>query len=541
MRISWFSCRFALPAAATALASFMLGCAATPTLPVRRADPPPPAVAEGVAWADDVFAGAGGLELYARSFRPKEGEPRGVVIFQNGLKDHGDHYAKVAQELVHHGYAAYAFDMRGHGRSAGPRVGVGRFDDYLDDLELYVARVRAREPGKPIFVFGHSLGGAIVTLYGIERRPDVAGLVLSGPGVAIDAPPLQIAVVRLVDGLAPDAPLLDPHHADFSRDPAVVADMDRDPLIFQPPGPVHTAAETLAAAHRIWEHPEALTAPLLVLHGTDDKLTAPSGSRELVRLAGSKDKTLRLYPGYYHDLVHEPGHERVTGDLVAWLDAHNGGAGPAPASDAPPGADADTLPLKGDHGASSTSLELDARGEHAFAAGGVPFAATGGLRLRQGFGRVGWLGGVDARAGSEAGLRWEADAHPLGLGVRLGQGQLGVTGGIGARGVDGTTTVHVPSELALELALGPLRTLARGGLGWRLNHGGPGKDVLGIADEASALLGVRLGRDLRYWADVSAGQGPFLALTFARRDGGELWGVALGIDLWGANGIDRYR
>lgn len=162
--------------------------------------------------------------------------------------------------------------------------------------------------------------------------------------------------------------------------------------------------------------------------------------------ASSTDKTLRVYQGFYHDLVHEPGHERVTGDMLAWLDAHTGVEGAkAPASDSPPGSTESTLPLKSDRAATSTSLELDARGERA----PQTVAATGGLRLRQGIGRIGWLGGLDARVGSEAGFRGEADAYPLGLGVRLGRGRLGLTGGIGLRGIDGTTVARTPSELAL--------------------------------------------------------------------------------------------
>ena len=396
----------------------------------------------------------------------------------NGLKDHGDHYAQFSQELVGQGYAAYAFDLRGHGRSAGERVGVDRFDDYVDDLQSFVDRVRAREPGKPIFVFGHSMGGAIVTLYAVERHPDVAGIILSGPALALDAPAIQSAAVKLFDGIASRAPVFDLPNEDFSRDPAVVADMGRDPLVFQQPASAHLAAEILGAIHRVWEHPEQLTVPLLAMHGTADKLTAPSGSRDLVARAGSSDKTLRLYEGFFHDLVHEPGHERVTGDIVHWLDAHTEKAAQA----AQPGAEATAAAaphLAGDRASSSTSVELDARGERATATSGDAhaLAMTGGLRLRQGFGRIGWLGGIDLRAGSESGFRWEADAHPLGLGARFATWQLGLTGGIGARGIDGTTVVRVPAELDIEGSLGPVRLLSRGALGWhveprRSRHGG---------------------------------------------------------------------
>src|SRR5262249_42047816 len=157
-----------------------------PYIGIRANDPPPPPVASGVTKTDETFPGSRGLLLYGRSYRPASGDVRGVVIFQNGLKDHGDHYAQFSQELVSVGYAAYAFDMRGEGRSSGARVEVDSFEDWVDDLALYVERVRAKEPGKPIFVYGHSLGGAITALYGIEKHPDVAGIILSAPALEVD-------------------------------------------------------------------------------------------------------------------------------------------------------------------------------------------------------------------------------------------------------------------------------------------------------------------------------------------------------------------
>jgi alpha-beta hydrolase superfamily lysophospholipase len=524
-------------AAVVVASTGLVGCAATPYLGVRRDQPPAPAPPPQAVFDEEVFPGAGDLPLYSRSWRPASREPRGVVVIQNGLKDHGDHYAPLAAALTAHGYAAYAFDMRGHGRSAGHRVTVDHFDDLLDDLERYVERVRAREPGRPIFVFGHSFGGAIVTLYAIERHPPVAGVILSGPALELDVPPFQAAAVRMLAGVAPGAAVFNQEHADFSRDPTVVADMDRDPLIYKDGGPIRTAGELVDAVRRIWTHPEQLTVPLLALHGTADKLTAPSGSRDIVARAGASDKTLRLYEGFYHDLVHEPGHERVVGDLIAWLDAHTSGERPAspPASDAAGGASAETRPLPGDRAPSSLDVQIDARGEKAIASSSSPPAATGGLRLRIGVGRIGWLGGLDLRAGSEDGFRWSADAYPLGVGARLGSAQIGVLGGIGGWGLDGANVAHAPAEAIVELPLGPTRLLTRGGLAWHVGRGGAGTAALGVADEASALLALRIGRDERYWADVRAGQGPFLGVTYARRGAVDLWGITLGIDLWGAN------
>lgn len=522
-------------ASALAAACLGLGCAMPPDPGVRSpasGGPPVPAVAEGVVFADEVFAASDGTSLYGRSHRPARGDVRGVVVFMNGLKDHGDHYAAFSQRLALRGYATYAFDLRGHGRSAGPRVAIPRFDDAVSDLAQYVERVRQREPGKPVFVFGHSLGGAVVASYAADRDPAVAGIVLSAPALAFADPAVQVAAIRTFDALAPDAPLLDPKHADFSRDPAIVRDMARDPLIHQPGGPVHTAAELLGALGRLWSHPERVRVPLLALHGTADRLTAPSGSRDLVARAGSADRTLRLYDGLFHDLLHEPEAAVVERDITAWLDAHTGGPPmpPMPPADAP----AATGSLRGDVSPRATTVDLDARAERATTSG-APVAATGGLRLRQAFGSIGVLGGLDLRAGSESGFRWEADAHALGLGARLGHTQLGVTAGVGAHHLAGVTGAVLPAELSADVSLGAVRMLARGGVVVRLDHGGPTTSALGIADEVRGLLGVRLGRDARYWADVSAGAGPFLAVTADRRGDATLWGIALGLDLWGAN------
>jgi hypothetical protein len=165
---------------------------------------------------------------------------------------------------------------------------------------------------------------------------------------------------------------------------------------------------------------------------------------------------------------------------------------------------------------------------------------TGGVRLRLGAGRgglgAGYLGGVDLRAGYEHGGVYEADAHVAGLALRGSSGSfVAVTGGIGIGGLRGGTATHVPVELSGELAAGPVRLLARGGLGWRLGGARYAADAHGVADELTALIGVRLGADDRYWSAVSAGAGPYIAATYRDLGGAELWGLALGLELWGAN------
>src|SRR5262249_7034890 len=123
----------------------------------------------------ETFSGSGGVELFGQYWKPAR-PARGVVIVQHGLKDHGTRYAAFAARLVAEGYAVYAMDLRGHGRSSGRRVTIDSFDEYLDDFDIWVRRVKDREPGRPIFLFGHSMGG------GDRRRMESLGRPLAPAG-----------------------------------------------------------------------------------------------------------------------------------------------------------------------------------------------------------------------------------------------------------------------------------------------------------------------------------------------------------------------
>lgn len=514
-----------------------VACAATdPGL--RTTNPPHASAPADIDRADLTFTARDGLALYAQRWRPRTGDPRAVVVLHHGLSDHSDRYTGFAERLVHAGYAVWAFDMRGHGRSAGPLGQIDRIDDLLDDLDAFVALVRDREPGRPLVLYGHSLGGLATALYAIERHPSVAGVVLAAPGIAVDAPPIQAAAVQLLGALAPNAKVLEVPHAGFSKDPKVVAELDHDPLVAQGNRPARTAHAGLEGSARVWAHPEKLTVPLLIVHGKSDAITAPSGSRDLVARAGTTDRTLELYDDVLHDVLHDAGGDRVAGDILAWIDAHTGAAPAGAAAIAAPERASDekltaeTMPLRGDRSPRTMAVELDARGEHREGDSG----ATAGLRLRFGAGaHIGYTGGIDLRAGYLSGARYEADGHLLGFAARSGATTLSITAGVGIGGLRGAGATHLPVELAVEAPLGPTRLCARAGLGWRLGGAAYADDAFGIADEATALAGVRVGRDHRYWSTVRAGAGPFLAVTYRNLGGADVWGVALGGELWGGN------
>ena len=279
-------------------------------------------MAPQVTTEESTFKGTGGVRLFEARWRPAR-PARACLVLVHGLKDYGARYAELATALAAVGIATHATDLRGHGRSGGERVWVNSFEEYLEDLDLSLERARATYPGKPIFLFGHSMGGTIVTLYTITRKPKLHGLITSAgslkPGAGLT--PAQARHAKALSLLTPHLATLKLNDELFSRDPKVVAGMATDRWMEDGPGPARTAGELIQARETLQPREGELTVPLLVLHGSADRVCNPDGSRELVDNASSKDKTLKIYNGFYHDLLHEPGHARVLDDVVGWINS----------------------------------------------------------------------------------------------------------------------------------------------------------------------------------------------------------------------------
>lgn len=267
------------------------------------------------------FEGVGGVEIFTREWRPA-GEPRGVVVISHGLNAHSGLYEWAAQQLTAHGLAVHALDHRGRGRSGGERFFVKKFSDWTTDLATFIDIVKAREPGLPVFLLGHSAGGVIACAYALEHQDELAGLICEDFAYQVPAPDVALALIKGLSYVAPHAHVLKLKNEDFSRDPAVVAALNADPLIAGESQPSETVAELVRADELLRNSFQRLTLPLLILHGTADKVTKPSGSAEFYERAGSTDKTLRLYAGHFHDLLADVGKDHVMADIKEWIDAH---------------------------------------------------------------------------------------------------------------------------------------------------------------------------------------------------------------------------
>jgi acylglycerol lipase len=279
---------------------------------------------------NDSFKGEGGLNIFTRCWRPEGAPPRGVVIIAHGFNSHSGHYFWVAEQLMAKGLAVYALDHRGRGKSDGERYFVEHIADYVNDLATFISIAKAREPGLPVFLLGHSAGGVISCTYALEHQASLAGLICESFAFRVPAPDFVLAVVKGLSHVAPHAHVLKLPNEAFSRDPKVVQSMNDDPLIAHEVQPTLTLAAMVRADERLEREFYTLELPVLILHGTEDKVTKPSGSQSFFDNVGSRDKTLKLYDGHFHDLLNDIGKEAVLADIQAWIDARIARSGARP-------------------------------------------------------------------------------------------------------------------------------------------------------------------------------------------------------------------
>jgi acylglycerol lipase len=253
---------------------------------------------------EGTFTGSGGLTLYWQRWLP-EGTPRATLLLAHGYAEHSGRYANVVDHFVPRGYAIYALDHRGHGKSEGARVEVDAVQQYIDDLKTFHDLTRAEQPQGKLFLVGHSMGAFIATSYTLQFQHELDGLVLSGGGINTPNAPARPANLALADTL--------------SRDPAVAEAYRNDPLVYLGPPPDRSALA--AFRERLPAEVPAIRVPILVMAGEDSPLGDGPRSRALYEAVGSEDKTLLLWPDLLHEIFNEPEHPQVLGEMEQWLEA----------------------------------------------------------------------------------------------------------------------------------------------------------------------------------------------------------------------------
>ncbi|MFL5270566.1 MAG: alpha/beta hydrolase [Anaeromyxobacteraceae bacterium] len=261
------------------------------------------------------------LRLYWQRYTP-EGA-RGTVAVLPGGGDHGGRYPALTTALVRAGFAVELVDVRGHGQADGRRWHIDAFSDYLGDVEVFMAHVRAGAAGREPFVVAHSQGALVAARWALDGARGVAGFVLSSPyfRLKLDPPRLKILGARLVGTVIPWLPVsTDLKYIDLTSDEEMQRWTEADPLYGRRTTP-RWFVESQAAQADVVRRAGSFTHPLLVQIGTGDPIADPAAARAFVAAAASKDKELRAYEGLRHEIYNEVQRDRTVGDAVAWIAA----------------------------------------------------------------------------------------------------------------------------------------------------------------------------------------------------------------------------
>lgn len=265
---------------------------------------------------------AAGDKLFYQSWVPEA--PRAVALLTHGYAEHLGRYDHVADRLARDRIAVFALDHWGHGRSDGTRGFVPAFSVLLDGMTSLLALVKEALPDLPRILIGHSMGGLVSTAHLLDHQHEYAGVVLSGPAVKPAEPPSAATRIigRLLSRLAPQTGILQLDASAISRDPAVVAAYRADPLVHTGKMSARLAAEMLDAMAMVQSRAADITLPLLIVHGSEDRLASPAGAHELFEKISSPDKQFHDCTGLYHEVFNEPERKEVLDLMCGWISKH---------------------------------------------------------------------------------------------------------------------------------------------------------------------------------------------------------------------------
>ena len=260
-----------------------------------------------------------GKKIYAKEWKP-EGDVKAVVALVHGLGEHIGRYDHVAEAFGKAGFAMVGFDQRGHGRSDGVR-GFESYDDTMGDITKNIQNAKERYPGKPVFLYGHSLGGNLVLYYSLTQKPELKGVIATSPGLATASPlpPTLLVLTKVLYRLAPSAKIKNGLDLQgLSHDPAVAEKYIADPLVHPFISP-RLALDMLNAGNYCVEHAAEFPLPLLLMQGTADRLVSPKRTKDFAQAAPLSKITYKEWPDFYHEMHNEPQKEEVINTMISWM------------------------------------------------------------------------------------------------------------------------------------------------------------------------------------------------------------------------------
>jgi len=239
----------------------------------------------------------------------------------HGLGEHSGRYAHVATALNNAGYALLGFDLRGHGRSDGPRGHTPAYDVLMTDIDRLLDEAAIRYAGLPRFLYGHSLGGNLVLNHALRRKPAITGIIATSPAIRLEAPlpASQVALAKVMNKVRPGLQMANGLALEgLARDPDVIRAYTSDPLVHNKIS-VRLALGMFEAGEWALAHAAEFPLPLLLVHGTKDMITSAKASQEFATKMPAGRCTLKLWEGFYHETHNEPEKAEVLRFMIDWL------------------------------------------------------------------------------------------------------------------------------------------------------------------------------------------------------------------------------
>lgn len=247
------------------------------------------------------------------------GNHKGIVLIVHGLNSHSGYYHHFAWQLVENDFEVYGVDLRGRGQSEGERYYIPDYMGILDDIDLMVNIVANENPMKPIFLFGHSAGSLFASIYAILHKENLAGIISESIAFHLYASNTSLNITTFLSRFIPRARFVRLNNEHFSRDKSVIEGMNHDPLLAGERQPLKTMQQLLTAIESLKKNMPQMQLPILILHGTADTVTNPSGSEYFMEHISSEDKQLNLYEGHYHDLLNDKYNGIIMKDIIRWM------------------------------------------------------------------------------------------------------------------------------------------------------------------------------------------------------------------------------
>ena len=269
--------------------------------------------------------GNNGISFYIRGWDPTSNRPKALLTLIHGLGEHTGRYLHVGKTMTDAGYALVGFDLRGHGKSGGARGHFPSLSAIMQDMRQFSKFLVQRYPDIPHFLYGHSLGGLLSLAYALQYPAGLNGVIVTGAALrsSLQEQKNKIAMVNMLGSLLPTITV--PSGLDttmISRDPEIVKKYINDPLVHDKAS-LGFGKAALKAIDQCFSHAKEFTPPLLIMHGTDDKLNYPSGSEDFAQLAEpDHDVTLKLWDGLYHEIHNEPEKAAVFKLMIEWIEKH---------------------------------------------------------------------------------------------------------------------------------------------------------------------------------------------------------------------------